>query len=88
MLTGRRPNPRGSAAPSASNGNVSTELDELTLRAVAPNPDLRPQSMALLAASFAPLCRRWTLTRLETKPKGSREGVGVWTGRCGWASFS
>ena len=52
MLTGRRPNPRGSAAPSASNSHLSKELDELTLRAVAPNPDHRPQSMAGLAGEL------------------------------------
>jgi serine/threonine protein kinase len=52
MLTGRRPNPRGSAAPSASNRHVPKELDELTLRAVAPNPEHRPQSMALLAGEL------------------------------------
>jgi serine/threonine protein kinase len=52
MLTGRRPNPRGSAAPSTTNRHVSKELDDLTLRAVAPNPDLRPQSMAALAGEL------------------------------------
>ena len=52
MLTGRRPNPRGSAAPSAANRHVSKELDELTLRAVAPNPEHRPQSMAGLAGEL------------------------------------
>lgn len=52
MLTGHRPNPRGSALPSASNQNVPPDLDELTLRAVSPNPDLRPQSMALLAGEL------------------------------------
>jgi serine/threonine protein kinase len=52
MLTGRRPNPRGSAAPSAANRHVSQELDELTLRSVAPNPDHRPQSMAALAGEL------------------------------------
>jgi serine/threonine protein kinase len=52
MLTGRQPNPRGSAAPSTTNPHVSKELDELTMRAVAPNPDLRPQSMAGLAGEL------------------------------------
>jgi serine/threonine protein kinase len=52
MLTGRRPNPRGSAAPSTSNRHVFKELDELTLRAVAPNPELRPQSMAAFAGEL------------------------------------
>ena len=52
MLTGRTPNPRGSAAPSASNPHVPPELDQLTLRAVAPNPDSRPQGMAILAGEL------------------------------------
>ena len=52
MITGRRPNPRGSAAPSTTNRHVPQELDELTLRAVAPNPELRPQSMAGLAGEL------------------------------------
>lgn len=52
MLTGRRPNPKGSAAATESNRHVPTELDELVLRAVSPNPDLRPQSMALLAGGL------------------------------------
>jgi serine/threonine-protein kinase len=55
MLTGRTPNPRGSAAPSASNPHVPPELDQLTLRAVAPNPDSRPQGMALLAGELRAL---------------------------------
>jgi serine/threonine protein kinase len=58
MLTGRRPNPRGSAAPSASNRHVSKELDELTLRAVAPNPDQRPQSMAGFAGELRAVALR------------------------------
>ena len=52
MLTGRTPNPKGSAAPSASNPHVPPELDQLTLRAVAPNPDSRPQGMAVLAGEL------------------------------------
>jgi serine/threonine protein kinase len=55
MLTGRTPNPRGSAAPSASNPHVPPDLDQLTLRAVAPNPDSRPQGMALLAGELRAL---------------------------------
>ncbi|HEY6508046.1 MAG TPA: serine/threonine-protein kinase [Vicinamibacterales bacterium] len=52
MLTGRRPNAKGSAAASESNRHVPKELDDLVLRAVAPNPDARPQSMALFAGSL------------------------------------
>jgi serine/threonine protein kinase len=55
MLTGRTPNPKGSAAPSASNPHVPPELDQLTLRAVAPNPDNRPQGMAIFAAELRAL---------------------------------
>lgn len=52
MLTTRRPMHRGASAPSASNRHVSSELDEIVLRAVAPNADLRVQSAATLAAEL------------------------------------
>ena len=52
MLTAKRPSYRGAAAPGASNGHVPTELDDIVLRAVAPNPALRYQSMAALAAAL------------------------------------
>jgi serine/threonine-protein kinase len=52
MLTGRRPPHGGAAAPSASNAHVPKELDEIVLRAVAPNPDSRYQSSATLAAEL------------------------------------
>jgi len=52
MLTTRRPMHKGAAAPSASNPHVIDELDALVLRAVAPNPDLRLQSAAALAAEL------------------------------------
>jgi serine/threonine protein kinase len=52
MLTARRPNPKGAAAPSASNRHVPPELDELVLRAVAPNPASRPQSAAAFASEL------------------------------------
>jgi serine/threonine-protein kinase len=52
MLTGRRPLHRGAAAPSAANPHVATELDDVVLRAVAPNPDSRYQSAATLAAQL------------------------------------
>jgi serine/threonine protein kinase len=55
MLTARRPPPKGAAAPSASNANVPKELDEIALRAAAPNPDLRYQSVATLAAELRSL---------------------------------
>jgi len=52
MLTTRRPLHRGAAAPSASNRHVAPEVDDLVLKAVAPNPDSRHQSAALLAAAL------------------------------------
>jgi hypothetical protein len=52
MLTMRRPLHKGSSAPSASNPNVLKELDTVVLKAVAPNPDLRYQSMVSLASDL------------------------------------
>jgi serine/threonine-protein kinase len=52
MLTTRRPLHRGAAAPSASNPHVPPELDEVVLRAVAPNPDLRYQTAVTFAAEL------------------------------------
>jgi serine/threonine protein kinase len=48
-LTGRRPMHRGAAAPSASNPHVPPEVDEVVLKAVAPNPDNRYESAAAFA---------------------------------------
>jgi serine/threonine protein kinase len=55
MLTTKRPNARGAAAPSASNAHVPKELDAVVLRAIAPNPDSRYQSVATLAAELRSL---------------------------------
>lgn len=52
MLTAKRPNPKGASAPSVSNRHVPPELDAVVLRAVAPNPDLRPQSAAAFASEL------------------------------------
>ena len=52
MLTMRRPMHRGASAPSASNARVSRELDAVVLKAIAPNPDSRYQSMAAFAAEL------------------------------------
>lgn len=52
MLTTRRPMHRGAAAPSVANRHVPPELDDVALKAVAPNPDLRHQSAASLAAEL------------------------------------
>jgi serine/threonine protein kinase len=52
MLTTRRPLHRGASAPSASNPHVPKELDEVALKAVAPNPASRYQSAPALAAEL------------------------------------
>jgi serine/threonine-protein kinase len=52
MLTTRRPLHRGAAAPSVSNAHVPPELDDIVLRAVAPNPASRYQSAATFAAEL------------------------------------
>ena len=52
MLTGKRPLHRGAAAPSATNVHVPSELDEVVLKAIAPNPDSRYQSAATFAAEL------------------------------------
>jgi serine/threonine protein kinase len=52
MLTMRRPMHRGASAPSASNARVSKDLDAVVLKAVAPNPESRYQSMAAFAAGL------------------------------------
>ena len=84
MLTGRQPNPRGSAAPGASNRHLSIELDELTLRAVSPNPEHRPQSMAGLAGELRAIVSAMDgpgireQIAIESEPAGRR--VLVWLG--------
>ncbi|HEY3161141.1 MAG TPA: serine/threonine-protein kinase [Vicinamibacterales bacterium] len=52
MLTGRRPLHRGASAPSANNPHVPREVDDIVLKAVAPNPDSRYQSSATFAAEL------------------------------------
>jgi serine/threonine protein kinase len=52
MLTTRRPSHRGASAPSASNPHAPKELDDVVLKAVAPNPESRYQSAAALAADL------------------------------------
>lgn len=52
MLTARRPLHRGSAAASVSNPLVPPELDDVVLKAIAPNPDSRYQSAATLSAEL------------------------------------
>ncbi len=52
MLSTRRPPHRGAAAPSVSNRHVPPEVDDVVLRAVAPNPNSRLQSAATFAAEL------------------------------------
>jgi eukaryotic-like serine/threonine-protein kinase len=51
-LTTRRPLHRGASAPGASNPKVPKELDDIVLKALAPNPDSRFQSAVALAGSL------------------------------------
>jgi len=51
-LTTRRPLHRGASAPSASNPKVPKELDDIVLKALAPNADSRFQSAVALAGSL------------------------------------
>src|SRR6266550_4017770 len=51
-LTGRRPMHRGAASPSVNNPHVPPELDDVVLKAVAPNPENRYQSAATFAAEL------------------------------------
>ena len=52
MLTTRRPSHRGASAPGAANAHVPKELDDVVLKAVAPNPDLRYLSVAAFASEL------------------------------------
>lgn len=51
-LTTRRPMHRGASAPSASNPKVPKELDDIVLKALAPNPDSRFQSAVAFAGAL------------------------------------
>jgi serine/threonine protein kinase len=52
MLTGRRPSPKGAAAPRAANPRVPPELDRVVLAAIAPNAASRCPGAAQLAADL------------------------------------
>lgn len=69
MLTARRPLHRGSAAPSAANQKLSTMLDAIVLKAVAPNADSRFQGAATLAAEL-----RVAATMLDGSAGAGRTG--------------
>ena len=51
-LTTRRPMHRGASAPSASNPKVPREIDEIVLKAIAPDAGSRFQSAAALAGAL------------------------------------
>lgn len=51
-LTTRRPMHRGASAPSASNPKVPKELDDIVLKALAPNADARFQSAVAFAGAL------------------------------------
>jgi serine/threonine-protein kinase len=51
-LTTRRPMHLGASAPSASNPKVPKELDEIVLKALAPNPNSRFQSAVAFAGAL------------------------------------
>jgi serine/threonine protein kinase len=85
MLTMRRPLHRGASAPGASNQRVSKELDAVVLKAVAPNPDSRYQSMATFAADLR--AAAGSLASDGDTPRGeqvaastSMGGLMLWTG--------
>jgi len=78
-LTGRRPMHRGAAAPSAGNPHVPPELDDVVLKAVAPNPNNRHQSAAAFVAELrsvdALLDARGTLSDEEDQDEGTSTNV-------------
>lgn len=51
-LTTRRPMHRGASAPSASNPRVPKEIDEIVLKAIAPNSDSRFQTAVAFAGAL------------------------------------
>ena len=76
MLTMRKPMHRGSAAPSASNTHVSKELDTIVLKAVAPNPDSRYQSVAAFAADLRGASAALELDEPDETSEGPSTTVG------------
>lgn len=85
MLTMRRPMHRGASAPRASNQQVSTQLDAIVLKAVAPNPDSRYQSVATFAADLRGAAASLATgdgaaTADQVAASTSVGGVALWTG--------
>ena len=76
MLTMRKPMHRGSAAPSAANPHVSKALDTIVLKAVAPNPDSRYQSVATFAADLRAASAALELDEPDETSEGPSTTVG------------
>ena len=76
MLTMRKPMHRGSAAPSAANPDVSKALDTIVLKAVAPNPDSRYQSVATFAADLRTAAAALELDEPDETSEGPSTTVG------------
>ena len=78
MLTGRRPSHRGAAAPSASNSAVPKALDEVVLKAIAPNAERRYQNAATLAAALRNLATPESLPgRMGQREIVAEQAIGV-----------
>jgi serine/threonine-protein kinase len=76
-LTTRRPMHKGASAPSASNPKVPPEIDEVALKALAPNPASRYQSAVELAAVLRgtlPVLDALDVTGEEGEPAQPRSG--------------
>jgi len=80
MLTARRPSPKGAAAPSASNASVPTALDQVVLKAIAPNPERRVQSASILLAELRQIVGSGMKEQERAHPPvaAARRGGGGW----------
>ena len=81
MLTMRRPMHRGASAPSSTNARVSKELDAVVLKAVAPNPDSRYQSVAAFAAALRSVAAALSLDDSEGTRRGEQDAIAAMSRR-------
>jgi eukaryotic-like serine/threonine-protein kinase len=81
MLTAKRPNPKGAAAPSATNRHVLRELDDVVLRAVAPNPASRPESAAAFASELRGIAALLDAQGGASDEKDETQGPATTSGR-------
>lgn len=74
MLTTRRPSHKGASAPSVSNRHVIPDLDDIVLKAAAPNPELRYQSAVTLAAELRSVAAKFDVreTALDEEAEAAR----------------